>query len=89
MFDSALAQQYCASWGERALIFLIHCDGGRSVVTSAPSSASISCMRLRSIDIDIASGLDTEQRSYFFQLPACTHMPQRLLMLSCCFVEER
>ena len=64
-------------------------SGPGVVVTSAPISASISCMRLRSIDIDISSGLDTEQRSYFFQFPACIQVPQRLLMLSCCFVEER
>lgn len=38
-------------------------------------------------EVDV-SPIDTEQRSYFFQFAACTHMPQRLLMLSCCFVEE-
>jgi hypothetical protein len=41
------------------------------------------------VELNISPQSDTKQHSYFSQFPACTHMPQRLLMLSCCFVEER
>ncbi len=58
----------------------------QTVLTQKPPPTPVRCA-IFSLPVEVCCV--AQQRSHFLQFAACIQVPQCLLMLSCCFVEER